>query len=332
MTASKSAPPPEKHSDLVAKAELRLVLSCIEGNLGYQTLETQLATLRTCDPSSKVWQDIKLSAPKASYLTSDALGPYYQEKNLIHCRQAFGFSLSLDGATSKLGGLSKLLDLHITYWHSGRDQVTHTLFSVIEMTSETADIMKTAILKALDKEGLQLKKLHAIGRDNPNVNKRLMKLLSEEVTKAGGNIIDFGACVLHTAHNGFGKGLKEASVDVDTLAKSLHGFFKYSTIRREKFADELIDIGEKPTNFRRHVTTRWLSLKPALVKIDKYFIAIEKYFLTTLPTEAAKGEENAKQLAVGACAKATFFYVTWLEHESPDDFDFFQDLKSFYML
>lgn len=303
VTASKSAPnQQEKHSDKVAKGEIRLVLSSIEGNLGYKTLENQLPSLRDVDTSSKIWQDIKLSAKKASYVISDALGPYYKERNLIHCRQASGFSLSLDGATNKLGGLSKHLDLHLTFWHSGRGQVTHTLLSIIDLTSETADIMKTEIIKALDNEGLQLKKLFAIGRDNPNVNKSLMKMMTAEVQKVGGQIIDYGACILHTAHNGFGKGLKELSVDVDMLTKCIHGFFKKSTIRREAFADELLDIDEEPTNFRRHVTTRWLSMKPALVKIDKYFPAIEKYFLTSLPVLVAKGDTNAKE------AKKTKYY------------------------
>jgi hypothetical protein len=153
---------PERHTNQVAAAEIRLVLAAIEGNIGYKTLETILPTLKMIDPNSKVWQDISLGQTKASYSASDAIGPYFHEKSIQSVRQAFGFSLSLDSATTKRGGLTKELDLHVIFWDSSKGQVVTRLLSMIEMTSETAVILKKEILTHLKKEGVVIKRVLAI--------------------------------------------------------------------------------------------------------------------------------------------------------------------------
>ena len=124
-----------------------------------------------------------------------------------------------------------------------------------------------------------------------------MKLMREEVLAESGCLIDFGSCVLHVADNAFEKGLDKLSVDIPELVKALHGFFKKSTIRREQFADDLIDLDLPVLNFLRHVDTRWLSLLPAAVRVDKNWEAIEIYFLRTLPELASSGDTNEKRNA-----------------------------------
>ena len=144
-----------------------------------------------------------------------------------------------------------------------------------------------------------MSKLLAIGRDNPNVNKKLMRLLinkynTKDAADSYTKILDYGACVLHVCHNAFKCGLKAVPIDLSQFAISIHGFFKYSVLRREDFTNELIDLEETQENFLRHVSSRWLSLKPALERIEKHWIAIEQYFLTTLPAKAREGDQNAK--------------------------------------
>lgn len=92
----------------------------------------------------------------------------------------------------------------------------------------------------------------------------------------------------------FRQALNELSVDVGLLATSLHGFFKHSTIRREQFSWELIDLDLPQHSFLRHVESRWLSLKPAAERIDKNWAAIESYFLKQLPEKAKEGDRTAK--------------------------------------
>ena len=144
----------------------------------------------------------------------------------------------------------------------------------------------------------QFDKLVAISRDNPNVNKSLMTILKEKVKKMpNARLVDYGSCVLHVNHNAFSKGLKIGADFVDTaqLAKCVYGFFKYSTIRREDFAAELIDLEMEEKNFLRHVDSRWLSLKPALERLDAQFEAVQNYFLKTVNDKANAGDKNYKE-------------------------------------
>ena len=74
-------------------------------------------------------------------------------------------------------------------------------------------------------------------------------MMKEEVKAAGAGMLDFGSDTLHVAHNAFEKGLDQFLADIPILAKSIHGFFKYSTIRREKFSLEISDV-KKPEAFK----------------------------------------------------------------------------------
>ena len=258
-------------------------MASVEGDIGYQTLEKILPSMKDVDKESRVWQDIKLSAKKTSYCVSDALGPYFKDMNLQEARSAPGFSLYFDAATNKMAGLSKHLDIRLTYWDKTKNEVADCLLAIISMTQETAAILKVTLLQKLDEEGLKLTNLLAISRDDPKVNQKLVREMKEEVKAGGGELLDFGSDPCHVAHNAFEKGLSKLSIDIPTLAISLHGFFKFSTIRRAQFADELMEIDLEVTNFKRHVSSRWLSLKPAAERIDKNWDAIWNYFLVTLP-------------------------------------------------
>ena len=59
------------------------------------------------------------------------------------------------------------------------------------------------------------------------INKAVIKRPQEKVKKAGGDLLDFGACSLHASHSAFAIGHKELSLDTANLAMCLHGFFKH---------------------------------------------------------------------------------------------------------
>ena len=192
--------------------------------------------------------------------------------------------------------LAPSLELHVSFWDEVAELSVERILAIVDVTTETVDVLSTIVFQKLEEQKLSLKKLVAVGRDGPNVNKGLMKRVKEEASKlSGGGVIDYGSCVDHSAHNAFKSGLQEISVDVGNLAVCLYGFFKHSVIRREQFAYELIEIDEDHPTFLRHVGSRWLTLEPCLERIDTNYAAIEKYFLRTLPTNANDGDQNAKE-------------------------------------
>ena len=53
-----------------------------------------------------------------------------------------------------------------------------------------------------------------------------------------------------------------------------------------------LDLDEYHSNFVRHVESRWLTLKDALIRIDTNWEAIIAYFMVRLPSEANDGRSN----------------------------------------
>ena len=138
------------------------------------------------------------------------------------------------------------------------------------------------------------------------MNKSLLNKVKEKAKETpGAKIVDLGACVLHANHNAFSKGLKIGSEFVDTaeLAKTVNGFFKYSVIRREDFAAELVDLEKEEKNFIRHVDTRWLTLKPALERLDEQYEAVDQYFIHTVPEKAKDGDQNYREALKRVCTR-----------------------------
>ena len=91
----------------MSKAEIKLSLASIESGISYNAFGALMPVLKEIDPQSRVWEAITLGPNKLSYTISDSLGPHFREKHLRAARKAIVFSLSLDAASTKRGGLSK---------------------------------------------------------------------------------------------------------------------------------------------------------------------------------------------------------------------------------
>ena len=72
----------------------------------------------------------------------------------------------------------------------GFSQTKMFLESRESLSLKSAEILKNVVLTVLDQEGLKMKNLLAVSRDNPNVSKRLVKLLKEEANAKGSKLID----------------------------------------------------------------------------------------------------------------------------------------------
>lgn len=99
----------------------------------------------------------------------------------------------------------KLLDLLLKYWCVEKSVVTRYYKSVLLGHARAAAILD-CILESFKTDGIELKRLLMIGRDNANVNKLLEKLINEEIKKIGGELLSIGLCHIHVAHNAFKAG------------------------------------------------------------------------------------------------------------------------------
>ena len=87
--------------------------------------------------------------------------------------------------------------MHITFWDDVFNLTVEHILAIIDVTTETADILAQLVFSKLQEHHLKLKNLVAVGRDGPNVNKSLMSKVMEEASKIPGGVIDYGSCIDH---------------------------------------------------------------------------------------------------------------------------------------
>ena len=149
------------------------------------------------------------------------------------------------------------------------------------LSYETADVQLSELMRSLNTFHIDLKKVVQLGRDNPNVNKRLFSLLEkEQINNCDGNIylLDIGSCNLHPCHNAFKKAIKQLDTDMENIVVCHHSIFKLSTVRRDKFAEIILEgEDEKIEFFIEHGATRWVTFGPANKRIIIHHSSMHKF-------------------------------------------------------
>ena len=158
-------------------------------------------------------------------------------------------------------------------------------------------------------EKLELKSdylLH-LGMDGPNVNLSFENKLESNLESINTSFLRIGTCSLHPTHTAFRKGIKslysntinisgekESTFDLDDFFNDLHFFFKLSSARREDYASL-----ENATNVvaqyaKKHVETRWLTMKYVALRLLEQWPNLKEYFLNFLPKQSNFKSEIAK--------------------------------------
>lgn len=121
--------------------------------------------------------------------------------------------------------------------------------------------------------------------DGPNVNKSFQKKLEDHLMQKDKKILDIGTCSIHPVHTSFVKGLNKLSFDFDRFVNELNFFFKLSSARRRDYELCSLITDIESAFMIRHVASRWLTLKKALIRARDQWPNLCEYFLVFLPKE-----------------------------------------------
>ena len=202
----------------------------------------------------------------------------------------------------------------------------------------------SAIKQTLDRDRLAIEKLLQLSRDNPYVMRAVHRKLEEMAKKEGNKAVLQGPCSIHPAHTAFRKGLDtladSVGLDIVSLLRKLHSWFKVSTARREDMTGIFSMFEEIDSFFLRFVDSRWLSIGPALERFLEHEKSTTDYFLKFIPNSTDESNKRAmksesyqdivKFLKPGnlaktiACAKFALFmsklntpFLILLQHQKP---------------
>lgn len=266
--------------DKTTMAELRWVMECVVKNMSAKSCEGKGDLFASMFGEDRVG-DFSISATKFRYLVTDALGPYFRNELLADMAGAY-YSLSFD-ETSNNANAKELQDV-VTYWSNSRELVVSHHLQTFYIGSATAEILVQHHNEALDNANLPRSKLLMLGRDGPNVNKKVQRLMSEQIMEIRGRpLLDIGSCNIHILHNGFEKGLGVLGDDASELIIKVHEFFGDWALRVEDFRAIQDEFNLPHHSFIKHVKSRWLTLEGAAERLLEQWKSARKYFLKFIP-------------------------------------------------
>ena len=144
---------------------------------------------------------------------------------------------------------------------------------------------------------LPLSKLLCLSADGPNVKKSIKSKIDSAVKEAGApGLVDVGFCYIHGKHNGFttGKQMFGFKAALDFAMNVFYWFHMYPA-RDEDLKQIQDDENMENLKFLRNVDSRWLTLVPALQRINEQLPAVKRYFVEYIPNHE-KRSTNLKKI------------------------------------
>lgn len=276
------------------KAEIIWTLKVVQSNYSGRSCENLGETFRAMFQSNPISEHFSLGKFKVAYMITDCVGPHFRNLFLEDVKGSF-YSLCYDETTNEAS--KKELQVGARYYSEKTKRVQQHHLETFFIENSTGETIKKFLELSLKNSSpyLNLNHMLTLGRDGPNTNKKVFRLMSEEFKKeTGKNLLEIGSCNLHTVHNGFKKGLEVFGDDVSDFAIQMFYFFDGEPLRLEEFRKIQVKLNVERHKFIKHLSVRWLTLHDSAARIIEQWEVIQEYFLRWLPKNRPKGTDSAR--------------------------------------
>jgi hypothetical protein len=157
------------------------------------------------------------------------------------------------------------------------DGVSKKLLDFVEQNSETSNEIADMIIATLTVNDLKVENITGYSADNASVNYRCKKSVYTGLQAMNPNILKAN-CNTHIVHNTLRKVVDVLDCDVETTVTAVYSHFSISANRRVELQDFFNFVDLEYHGIMRHVSTRWLSLGPAIDRLLLSWPALISYF------------------------------------------------------
>ena len=265
-------------AESVIKAETIWLLKMSKNDIAFLTNTGSGSTFAAMFPDSDIAAKFKLGPSKSTYVIRYGVGPHCKDTLDADIRRSPGYTLQFDETTTTQ--IKKQMDVLVRYWSESARSVVVRFLDTLQFGHAPADQVTEELLSIMDKHDLSLLKLITLGRDGPNVNKKVMRLMNKKLQDEGTSMmVDIGPCILHVVHNSFHDGL-DVFEEIEEALVDLNQWFNtaYSACRREDFKSVQLEEAVATHVILKHCSTRWLTLKPAIQRLLEQWRPLKKYF------------------------------------------------------
>ncbi|CAF1285320.1 unnamed protein product [Didymodactylos carnosus] len=336
------------HEEKVSRAETLWAMTVAPNGFSYNSNEYMSDIFKCMFPDSRIAQDFTMGSTKLSYAIAHETGKYFHDELVRDVGKAQAFTVIFDETT--VPGVKKQLDIYLRYWSEQDHQIIVKYYKSVLLGHATGQIIADSIISSLKTDGLDIKKILMLGRDNPNVNKTVENLINNTI-KAENNqtrqnnfndknecmgLLEIGTCPLHIVHNSFKNDMINVHWNIEEFLWFLWYWFSRSSARREDYmttAESLTSIIGK--FMIRFVNTRWIEISKVLERALEQWNVSHGYFLIYFPKFQQKTiEQNKRYTDIEGeleynvtkirlefllyVTKNLFYrYLTWFQSEGP---------------
>ncbi|KAG4072228.1 hypothetical protein HA402_005950 [Bradysia odoriphaga] len=269
--------------DKILSAEIYWALKCVHSGFSFASNQGNNELFRKMFPDSNIASNFKMSKTKCNYLVQFGIYPWVMEDLLLDFKGT-PFSYKFDETTTSQ--IKKQYDGYVQYESKRFGDVVNRYCGSLFLGHCKAIDLKDHFFHFGRMLPWDIHFLLQVKTDGPNLNLLFHKLLKAQLKEEyDKTIIDFGTCNLHKVHNGFSTAIKELSFDINAFVYDVWYFFKNSSARREDYKlSELVTEIECQV-ILKHVSSRWLTLRPVLQRIMSQWDNLKDYFLNFLPRQ-----------------------------------------------
>ena len=257
-----------------AAAEATFAYHTVQHTHSYNSANCSSSLYSTMFPDSKIASDFSCGRTKCSRIVTNVLAKHCQKKIIDDLKNLnIPFGIATDASNK---GNIKMFPLVVRYFLK-EDGIQTKVLNFFNSSSEASQDIANCLISKLQTADLDLKNVNSFGADNANVNFGRHQSVFTELRKVNPDIIDMG-CICHMISNSFKNGIKMLKFDLEYIVIKIYSEFSSHTKRKHELMEfyEFCDV--EYSEMLRHVSTRWLSLLPAVDRLYKNFAPIKAYF------------------------------------------------------
>lgn len=185
------------------------------------------------------------------------------------------FSVASDASNH---GSAKLFPLAVRYW-TPELGLQNKVLDFYEDSEEASASIHKQITNKLRENGLQLDMISAYTADNACVNYGKYNSVYQKLKADNAKIVKAN-CMAHIVHNCAKYAGDRLDIDIESVVNKIFSHFSSSSKRNEELKKIFAFVEEEYHVLLNHVSTRWLSIWPAVTRLHACWPVVKAYFLS----------------------------------------------------
>lgn len=259
----------------VAAVEATLTYHGVKHHHSYASQECGNCVVHACFPESPIARKISCARTKAEAIAMNVLAPHAIEQLLEQLKHGVYFSIATDASNR---GNRKMYPLALRYF-SVQHGVREVLLDFYEDANEDAESICNRITSSLQDAKLPLNCVSAFSADNASVNFGIHNGVYARLRNGMPTLVRAN-CNCHVVYDCANYAFIFFAYDVEDFILKVYAEFSRSAKRVEALKRCFEFANTEYHVLLRHVSTRWLSLRPAIERILECWEPLVLYFST----------------------------------------------------